>query len=200
MWGSIFGMAAISSCGCISGSMVLSPSLATSFESGPLPAGTVLTLSAVGSRIALLEDGVERVVVTDSSLSSGAPGLMTFGAATADDWSGGDVGAPPRAGFSVGGSVSGLSGTVVLQDNGGDDLSVSSDGGFTFGSLVGGGGSYDVTVKSSPSGQLCSVSGGSGTVGSANVTSVAVSCVPVSVVGEDGFDRADGGLGLVGRR
>ena len=170
--------------------------LGASFESGPLPAGTVLALSAVGSRIALSENGVERIVVTDSSLSSGAPGLMTFGAATADDWSGGEVGgSTPPARFSVGGTVSGLSGTVVLQDNGGDDLSVSSDGGFTFGSLFGSGGSYDVTVKSSPSGQLCSVSGGSGTVGSANVTSVSVSCVPVSVVGEDGFDRADGGLG-----
>ena len=34
--------------------------------------------------------------------------------------------------FSVGGSVSGLSGTVVLQDNGGDDLSVTANGSFTF--------------------------------------------------------------------
>ena len=28
--------------------------------------------------------------------------------------------------------MSGLSGTVVLQDNGGDDLSVSANGSFTF--------------------------------------------------------------------
>ena len=34
--------------------------------------------------------------------------------------------------YSVGGTVSGLSGTVVLQDNGGDDLSVSANGPFTF--------------------------------------------------------------------
>ena len=34
--------------------------------------------------------------------------------------------------YSVGGTVSGLSGTVVLQDNGGDDLSVTASGPFTF--------------------------------------------------------------------
>ena len=34
--------------------------------------------------------------------------------------------------FTVGGSVSGLSGTVVLQDNGGDNLSVTANGSFTF--------------------------------------------------------------------
>ena len=34
--------------------------------------------------------------------------------------------------YTVGGTVSGLSGTVVLQDNGGDNLSVSANGSFTF--------------------------------------------------------------------
>ena len=72
--------------------------------------------------------------------------------------------------------MSGLSGTVVLQDNGGDDLSVSSDGPFTFATPVVDGGAYNVTVKSSPSGQTCTTSGAAGTVASANVTSVAVTC------------------------
>ena len=78
--------------------------------------------------------------------------------------------------YSVGGSVSGLSGTVVLQDNGGDNLSVSSNGGFTFVTKLATGAAYNVTIKTNPTGQTCSVSGGSGTVGSANVTSVAVTC------------------------
>ena len=72
--------------------------------------------------------------------------------------------------------MSGLSGTVVLQDNGGDDLSVSANGAFTFATKLATGTAYNVTVKTNPSGQSCSVSGGSGTVGTANVTSVAVSC------------------------
>ena len=80
------------------------------------------------------------------------------------------------ASFSVGGTVSGLSGTVVLQDNGGDDLSLTANGSFTFATKLAGGAAYSVTVKTNPSGQTCTVSGGSGTVAAANVTSVAVSC------------------------
>ena len=76
--------------------------------------------------------------------------------------------------YSIGGSVSGLSGTVVLQDNGGDDLSVSANGAFTFATKLPAGAAYNVTVKTNPSGQTCTVAGGSGTVGSANVTNVAV--------------------------
>ena len=78
--------------------------------------------------------------------------------------------------FTVGGSVSGLSGTVVLQDNGGDDLSVAASGPFTFATKVATGAAYSVTVKTNPSGQTCTVAGGTGTMGSANVTSVAVTC------------------------
>ena len=61
-------------------------SLGASYASGPLPAGTKLTVSAVGSQISFAEDGVERIAVTDSTLTGGAPGIMTFGAATADNW------------------------------------------------------------------------------------------------------------------
>ena len=76
----------------------------------------------------------------------------------------------------MGGTVSGLSGTVVLQDNGGDDLTVTANGSFTFATTVASGAAYAVTVKTNPSGQTCTVASGSGTMGSANVTSVAVTC------------------------
>ena len=72
--------------------------------------------------------------------------------------------------------MSGLSGTVVLQDNGGDNLSLSANGAFTFATPLAGGAAYSVTVKTNPAGQACTVSNGSGTVGSANVTNVAVTC------------------------
>ena len=80
--------------------------------------------------------------------------------------------------YTVGGTASGLAGPgLVLRNNGGDDLAVTSDGPFTFATSLTSGSPYAVTVFSQPSGQTCSVSGGSGTIGNANVTTVAVSCV-----------------------
>jgi hypothetical protein len=81
--------------------------------------------------------------------------------------------------FTVGGNVSGLTGTgLVLQDNGGDDLPVSSTGPFTFAKGLLDGSSYDVTVLAQPTGQYCTVTSGSGTVAGGDVTTVSVSCNP----------------------
>jgi hypothetical protein len=79
--------------------------------------------------------------------------------------------------YTIGGTVSGLSGSVVLQNNGTDNETVSSDGAFTFSTVLSEGSHYAVTVFTQPAGQTCAVTGGSGTVGSANVTTVAVNCV-----------------------
>lgn len=87
---------------------------------------------------------------------------------------------PPPTQYTIGGSVTGLSGTgLVLQDNGGDNLAVSASGSFTFATKVNSGGPYSVTVMTQPMGQTCTVTGGSGTA-SANVTSVAVACATAS--------------------
>jgi hypothetical protein len=48
--------------------------------------------------------------------------------------------------YTVGGSVSGLSGTLVLQNNGGDDLTITADGDFTFNNALKDGEAYRVTV------------------------------------------------------
>ena len=78
--------------------------------------------------------------------------------------------------YTVGGTVSGLTGTVVLQDNGADDLSISSNGTFTFATKVADGAGYNVTVKTRPSGQNCMASSNTGTIAGANVTNVSVVC------------------------
>ena len=78
--------------------------------------------------------------------------------------------------YSVGGSVSGLSGSLVLQDNGGDSLTVSANSSFTFATKVASGSSYSVTVASHPAGQSCSVANGTASTISGNVTNVAVTC------------------------
>lgn len=89
---------------------------------------------------------------------------------------GGSNSPPPPTTYSIGGNVTGLTGTgLVLQDNGGDNLSVSAAGSFTFATKLASGASYSVTVMTQPSGQTCTVASGSGTV-SGNVTTVAVSC------------------------
>ena len=77
--------------------------------------------------------------------------------------------------YTIGGTVSGLSGTVVLQDNLTDNLTISTNGSFTFGTALAAGSSYSVTVKTQPAGQTCTVSNGTGTA-NANVTNVGVSC------------------------
>ena len=148
--------------------------LGSTYSSGVLAAGTQLRLVAVGSTISFLANGVQRISVTDSTFTGGAPGMVAYGNSRADNWTGADVSGTT---YSVGGTVSGLSGTVVLQDNGGDNLSVTANGSFTFATSLASGAAYSVTVKTNPSGQTCTVSGGSGTVASANITSVAVSCV-----------------------
>ena len=65
----------------------------------------------------------------------------------------------------------------MLRNNGGDDLAITADGRFTFATPLTNGSAYSVTISSQPSGQSCSVSGGSGIVAGGNVTTVAVGCV-----------------------
>ena len=80
---------------------------------------------------------------------------MAYDAAKADNWAGGDPVGPGGSGgsYSVGGTVSGLAGTLVLQDNGGDDLSVSGNGAFAFATTLADGAAYQVSVKTNPAGQ-----------------------------------------------
>jgi hypothetical protein len=80
--------------------------------------------------------------------------------------------------YTVGGTVTGISGagaSVVLTDNGGDSLTLTANGSFTFATSLATGGTYSVAAQ--PSGNLtCTVTNGSGTIASANVTNVTVSC------------------------
>ena len=74
--------------------------------------------------------------------------------------------------YTVSGNVSGLSGTLVLQNNYGSDQTLTSDGSFSF--RVASSAKYYVRVKTQPNGK-CTVSNGSGTV-SADVDNVSVGC------------------------
>ena len=91
---------------------------------------------------------------------------------------GGGHSSAPMATYTIGGAVTGLSGGgLVLQNNAGAGLAVSAPGAFTFIGGLSTGSAYSVTVATQPSGQQCEVTNGSGTVGTANVTNVAVACI-----------------------
>ena len=93
--------------------------------------------------------------------------------------------------YSVGGTVSGLTGSgLVLNLNGTENLPIAADGNFTFASLLADGGTYTVTVGTQPGNpdQTCSVANGTGTIAGANVTDVAVTCGADDTIFKDGFD------------
>ena len=87
--------------------------------------------------------------------------------------------------YAVGGTVAGLpaGASLVLQDNGGDSASVNANTGFVFNTTLASGAAYAVTVLTQPAGATCSVVNGSGTVASANVTNVSVTCVSTATTG-----------------
>lgn len=80
--------------------------------------------------------------------------------------------------FALRGTVSGLVGTGLVLQNGIDELPIGNDGEFSFPTPYSSGAGYNVAVKTQPSGpsQSCTVTNGAGTIGSADVTNVAVSC------------------------
>ncbi len=82
--------------------------------------------------------------------------------------------------YTIGGTVSGLTGELTLQNNGGDDLAINADGDFTFATPIDDGSTYSVTVASQPAGQECTVTNGSGELAGADVTDVSVECVDLS--------------------
>ncbi len=80
---------------------------------------------------------------------------------------------------TIGGTVTGLAGDqVILQNNLGDDLNITTNGDYTFVTEIDDGQTYDVTVSTHPSNpsQTCFVVNGSETV-SANVTNVDIDCL-----------------------
>ena len=81
--------------------------------------------------------------------------------------------------FTIGGTVSGLAagGSMTLQNNGTENLTVSANGSFAFKTAIAANKPYLVTVSQPPTTppQTCTVAGGSGTA-TATVTTVVVTC------------------------
>ncbi len=163
--------------------------------------GTVSGLNG-GTSVTLLDKGTDALTVTangtftfSTALATGATYKVTVGTQPTGEYctitgASGKVGttnvttvkvacAPPQP-HTIGGTVSGLNtGTsVTLLDNGTDALTVTANGTFTFSTTLLTGTTYKVTVSKQPTGEICAVTGGSGTVGTINVTTVKVVCAP----------------------
>jgi hypothetical protein len=123
-------------------------------------------------------------------------------------WMSGCGGSSGPAPSTVKVTISGLVGKLVLQNNGGDDLAVSANGAFNFGTRVANGARYSVTILTQPPGPTCAIADGAGTA-TADVTNVTVTCttdpatlfVPVAATAFQGVtDPKANGLYVVSTR
>jgi 6-phosphogluconolactonase (cycloisomerase 2 family) len=139
-----------------------------SFATPIAPAGaySVTILAQPDNQTCAVADGKGNVAVTK----------VTNVAITCSD-------GPPT--YTIGGVITGLTlggnNTLVLQDNGGDTLTVKAGGTFTFKTPLAGGTAYSITVLTQPTtpAQLCRVTNGTGAVGTANITNARLNCLNV---------------------
>ena len=161
-------------------------------------AGTITGLSAAG--LVLQNNGGDSLIVAANSSSFRFETQVAAGAAynvtvstqpmglicTVSHGSGSNVAAPvsdvsiacnPQS-YTVAGTITGLTAAgLVLQNNGADSLSVDADAAtFQFSAPVAAGGGYSVAAVTQPAGLTCTISHGSGTNVSADVTNVSVAC------------------------
>ena len=138
----------------------------TNFFQTPLPDGSFYNVSI------LTQPEGQTCSISNSAGQINGENIRTVGVTCANN---------PEPTYSIGGTVSGLNGgSLVLQNNAGDNLTVPTDGSFTFTTELFSGGAYAITVLSSPAAQTCSVSNATGITSSADITNVAVSCVTVA--------------------
>ena len=81
--------------------------------------------------------------------------------------------------YSIGGTVSGLtSGSLVLKNNNGDDLTINANStSFTFATGLASGAAYVVTAGTMPSRLACDISNNTGTIDGENITNVTIKCI-----------------------
>jgi len=86
----------------------------------------------------------------------------------------------PSSGFALRGAAEGLqsTATLTLQEVGsGQTLEIDGDGAFVFAEGFSDGVNYDVSVKTQPSGQNCSVGNNTGTFSDSEISNVSIVCI-----------------------
>lgn len=64
-----------------------------------------------------------------------------------------------------------------MQNNGGNNLSVTSNGAFSFSNLLESAATYIVSVFSQPENQTCILTNATGTVSGSNITNILLNCI-----------------------
>jgi hypothetical protein len=134
-------------------------------------------LSWGGAVRTVYQQGFAHVVALGCVLSLAA---CTGGVSESSGGSSTSTAPPASTPYTVGGTVTGLTGGgLVLQNNGVNNLTVGSNGAFMFSAALVSGNVYNVSVLAQPGNptQTCTPSNAAGTVGAANITSVTITCV-----------------------
>lgn len=103
--------------------------------------------------------------------------------------------------YHIGGTANGFTAStqLTLQNNGGDDLTLSAGGAFNFPTKLAIGTGYNITVKTQPvDGPLFGVTYGKGTVGDSAVSNVLVSPISLTVLHSFAGSVANDGSGPSG--
>ncbi|MFA5131392.1 MAG: FN3 associated domain-containing protein [Patescibacteria group bacterium] len=85
---------------------------------------------------------------------------------------------PVSGQYSIGGNITGISGPVLLQNNGGDGITINNgdNSNFTFPKKLNTGDNYLVTAISKLAGQNCYLNANSGVVNGANIDNIKIAC------------------------
>ena len=84
--------------------------------------------------------------------------------------------------YTIGGAVSGLSGSLELTNSNGDIVQTSTNGNYNFSEEHYTGESFSVSISSSPASQLCSISNASGSISDSNIDNINVTCIDSSLL------------------
>jgi uncharacterized protein CbrC (UPF0167 family) len=80
--------------------------------------------------------------------------------------------------YTVGGTIAGLVGTLVLKLNNDETLSTEDNGTFKFNDKLNDDDAYSVEISQAPFTQNCAITHASGQINAANVTNVSIICTP----------------------
>lgn len=80
------------------------------------------------------------------------------------------------SGFSVGGNVAGLQGSVVLRNNNTDTVTIHDSGTFSFDGRLNEGEQYSVDIITQPLNQQCTILNGDGAISNQDVIDIEITC------------------------